>query len=120
MGSTVLKVVGGALVVVGVVLAWNPELVSNKSIPSETFEAIERRIPWGKLIGLGLVPFFHQQLRPWQPTIAATLSSLIVGYIVARLIGIALDGAVVKQWQLVGVEIVILAPLAWWYLKVRS
>jgi|SRR5690606_25566844 len=120
MGSIALKVVGGALIVAGVVLASNPELVSNKPIPSDTFEAIERRIPWGKLIGLGLVPFFHHQLRPWLPTLAATLSSLIVGYLIARFIGIALDGSVVKQWQLVGVELVILAPLLWWYLRART
>jgi len=68
---------------------------------------------------LGLLPFFHRRLRPWGATVAATLSSLIVGYLIARLVGIALDGSTMKQWLYVGVELVILAPLAWWYLKVR-
>lgn len=120
MGSIVFKIAGAVLIVVGLVLASNPELVSNKAIPSDVFEAIERRITWGKLVGLGLVPFFHHQLRPWVPTLAAVLSSLIVGYLIVRLLGIALDGSVAKQWLYVGVEIVILVPLVWWYLRVRS
>lgn len=120
MGRVALRVVGCVLVVVGVVLAWNPELVSTKPIPSDTFEAVERRIPWGKFIGLGLVPFFHQNLRPWVPTIAATLCSLIVGYLIARFIGILLDGSVVKLWMLVGVEAAVLAPLVWWYVRIGT
>ena len=120
MGSATLKVVGGVLVFVGVLLATNPELISTKAVPADPFEAIERRITWGKLIGLGLVPFFHHQLRPWVPTLAATLSALIVGYLIARLIGILMDGSVAKQWLYVGVELAILAPLVWWYAKVRT
>lgn len=108
------------MIIAGLVLAWNPELVSNKPIPTDTFKAVERRIWWGLLIGLGLLPFFHHQLRPWSATISATLSALLVGLLVARLLGIALDGSVAKQWLNVGIELVILAPLVWWYLKVRQ
>lgn len=120
MGGSALKIAGCAFIVVGVILAFNPELVSNKPIPSDTFEAVERRVTWGKLIGLGLVPLFHFRVRPWLPTLAATLSSLVVGYLVARLIGIALDGSVVRQWLYVGVEAVLLVPLVWWYIRVRT
>jgi len=49
-----------------------------------------------------------------------SLSSLLVGLLIARLIGIMLDGSVAKQWLNVGIELVILAPLIWWYLKVRN
>ena len=42
------------------------------------------------------------------------------GLLVARLIGIALDGGVAKQWFWVAVEVVILAGLLWWYEKVRA
>ena len=120
MGNVALRIVGCTLVAAGVVLASNPELVTNKPIPSDTFEAIERRIWWGLLIGLGLIPLVHHQLRPWVPTLAATLSLLVFGLLVARLIGITLDGSVAKQWLYVGIEGLLLAPLVWWYLKVRT
>jgi len=118
--SLFIKLIGITLVVAGATLAWNPELVSNKPVPSDTFEATERRIWWGLLIGFGALLLFHHQLVPWQPTIAATLSALLFGLLIARLIGIILDGYAVKQWVNVGIEVVILVPLLWWYLRVRS
>lgn len=78
------------------------------------------RVVGAVLILFGLLLQFHHQLVPWQASIAATLSSLLVGLLIARLIGIMLDGSVAKQWLNVGIEIVILAPLIWWYLKVRT
>ena len=121
MDNTVIfRVVGAVLIIFGIVLAANPELISNKPVPNDIFKAVERRIWWGLFIGFGLLLQFHFQLVPWQATIAATLSSLLVGLLIARLIGIMLDGSVAKQWLNVGIEIVILAPLIWWYLKVRS
>ncbi|MEM7258821.1 MAG: DUF4345 family protein [Pseudomonadota bacterium] len=118
--TLVLRLIGIALIIVGIVLVWNPELVSNKPVPEDTFKATERRIWWGLFIGLGILLMFHHQLQPWQPTIAATLSALLVGLLIARLIGIMLDGSVVKQWINVAIEIVILVPLIWWYLRART
>lgn len=113
------RVFGCALIIAGVVLVSNPELVINKPIPADTFEAVERRIWWGLLIGAGVLLLFHHQFHPWLRTVVATIAALVFGLLVARLIGIVLDGAVIKQWIYVGVEIVILAPLIWWYLKIR-
>ena len=118
--NLILKVLGCVLIVIGLTLVTNPELVRSKPVPADTFEAIERRIWWGLFIGVGLLILFHHQLSPWQPTLAATACSLLVGLLIARLIGIALDGSVAKQWLYVGVELVILAPLVWWYLAVRG
>lgn len=118
--SLLLRVIGIALIIVGITLVWNPELVSNKPVPTDTFKATERRIWWGLFIGFGSLLLFHHQLLPWVPTIAATISALLFGLLVARLIGIALDGSVVKQWINVGIEMVILVPLVWWYLRVRT
>ncbi len=121
MESTlILRLIGVALIVVGVVLVSNPELVSNKPIPTDTFEAVERRIWWGLLIGAGVLLLFHHQLRPWLVTLAATLSAAVFGLLVARFIGIMLDGSVPKQWLWVGVEIAILLPLVFWYLHIRK
>ena len=118
--SLILRLLGSALIIVGVVLVWNPELVSNKPIPTDTFQATERRIWWGLFIGFGTLLLFHHQLRPWSPTVAATGASLLIGLLVARLIGIALDGSVLKQWVNVGIELVIIALFAWWYFSARS
>ncbi|WOJ97239.1 hypothetical protein R0137_01370 [Congregibacter brevis] len=75
-GSLLLKIIGGILIAGGVALVSNPELVSDKPIPEDTFDAIERRIWWGLLIGLGVLLQFHYQLKPWAPTLAASASSL--------------------------------------------
>jgi len=115
-----LKIYGFGLITLGLALVWNPELVSSKPVPNDTFEAIERRIWWGLIIGFGCLLLFHQQLKPWVTTIAATGSALIFGLLVARLMGIMLDGSVAKQWLYVGIELVILAPLVAWYLRIRA
>ena len=118
--TLILRCVGILLVVTGLVLAANPELLSNKPIPDDTFQAIERRIWWGLLIGFGSLLLFHHQLQPWMTTIAAASASLMFGLLIARLIGIMLDGLVAKQWLNVAIEVILLAPLVWWYLSTHS
>ena len=118
--SLVFRILGVAIILLGIALVSSPELIVKKPIPSDTFEAIERRIWWGLIIGFGVLLLFHHQLQPWMTTVAATASSLMFGLLVARLIGIALDGSLVKQWLLVVVELVILAPLVWWYFRIRT
>lgn len=121
MESTLFfRLIGAILIVAGIALVWNPELVSNKPIPNDTFDAIERRIWWGLIIGFGCLLMFHHQLQPWKLTLAATASSLLFGLLIARLIGIMLDGSVTKQWLNVGIELVIMIPLIWWYLSLRK
>ena len=118
--NLILKALGVALAIVGVVLVANPELASSQPVPEGVFEAIERRVWWGALIGLGVLFMFRHQLRPWLLTITATGAALTFGLLAARLIGIAMDGSVPKQWLWVAVEAVILAGLVLWYGKLRK
>lgn len=114
------RALGFIILITGIVIVVNPELITNKAVPDDTFEAIERRIWWGLLIGPGLLLMFNRQWSPWLPALLISLVALIAGLLAARLIGIALDGSIVRQWYLVLVEIVIAAPLLWWYLRIRS
>lgn len=113
------RVVGLLVLIAGIIIVANPELITKKPVPEDTFEAIERRIWWGLLIGLGLLLIFNQQWSPWLPTLLITAVALLVGLLIARVIGIMLDGPVPKQWLLVLVEVAIAAPLLWWYLRIR-
>jgi len=115
INSTISRVIGGILVLMGLIVTSNPEMLSDKPVPADTFEAIERRIWWGLIIGIGVLLILHHQLQPWLRTVAASLAALLFGMLVARLIGILLDGSVMKQWLYVGLELVILAGLMWWY-----
>ena len=112
------RAIGTVLIIVGIVLVSNPELISSKPIPDDTFRAIERRIWWGLLIGIGTLLLFRHQVQPWLQTLAATSSALIFGVLVARLLGILLDGSGAKQWAWVAVEAVVLVVLLWWYRKI--
>lgn len=116
----VVRIVGIILMIAGVVLVINPELVIQKPIPSDTFEAIERRIWWGLLIGAGVFLLFYRERGRWLRTVVAIGIAILFGLLVARLIGIILDGSVVKQWIYVGIEGAIMALLVWWYRNIRK
>ncbi len=118
--SLVKRIVGSIVLMLGLVLVINPELIVDQPIPTDTFAAVERRIWWGLIVGVGLLILFHGKLRPWRLTLAATCCALLLGLLIARLIGIALDGSVPMQWAYVGLEVVILLLLYWWYRNVRK
>ena len=113
------RLIGASLIIGGVVLIVSPEIVSSKPVPGDTFEAIERRIWWGLLPGFGILVLFLQQIKPWRKTLAITGCALLFGMLIARLIGIALDGSVTKQWVYVGGECLIMLFLLWWYRSTR-
>ena len=116
----ILQIVGFLVLLAGFVLTYNPELVSNKPIPEDTFRAIERRVWWGLLIGFGLLFMFHHQFKPYLFTLAATGMTLTLGVLISRMMGIALDGSVPKQWVWVAVEIVMVLAFGIWYVKQRT
>jgi len=115
-----LQVVGFMLLLAGIILTYNPELVSSKPISEDTFRAIERRVRWGFLIGLGMLLMFHHQIKPYLFTVAALGMTLTLGALVSRLVGIALDGSAQRQWMWVVVEIVMIVGFGLWYANQRT
>ena len=87
------RVLGSVLLVVGLVLIVAPTLVHDPGPAANTFEAIERRIPWGGLAGLGALLIARTTLRPWRGTIASFAFWVTLGLLVARVAGLMLDGA---------------------------
>lgn len=107
------RVLGSVLLVVGLVLIVAPTLVHDPGPAANTFEAIERRIPWGGLAGLGALLIARTTLRPWRGTIASFAFWVTLGLLVARVAGLMLDGADDdKQWMWVAVELVIVLAAA--------
>ncbi len=103
-----LRILGALLVVAGLVLTCAPTLVGDPGPAADTFAAIERRIPYGGIAGLGALLVARTALRPWAVTLASFVFWVTTGLLVARCIGLALDGADdQRQWMWVGVEAVI-------------
>ena len=122
MESSVLifRGLGVLLILVGFVVSANPELIIQKPVPIDVFEAVERRVWWGLIIGIGLLLMFHHQVQPWLLTLAAAGVALTSGILVARFIGIVLDGSHPKQWFWVVVELLIIVGFAFWYWKQKQ
>lgn len=103
-----LKAVGLPLAIFGLALAAAPTLLNDPGPAASSFEAIERRIWWGGLFGLGVLLLTHPQLKPWLFTFSTAVFWIIGGMLVARAIGLVLDGAdSSKQWLWFVVELVI-------------
>jgi len=113
-----LRIFGGLLAVAGLVLAFAPTLVSDPGPAPDLFEATERHVRWGLLIGIGGFLAWRTRLKPWWITALWFVFFGSAGYLVARLIGIAMVGpSVVMQWVWVAVEVLICAVIGgvlWW------
>jgi hypothetical protein len=105
-----LRMIGVLVTFAGVVLAIAPTLVHDPGPAADTFAAIERRVWWGALAGLGALLVTRTQLQPWRVTLAYIVMWLCAGFLAARLIGLVLDGTdSLMQWVWVAVEIAIVA-----------
>ncbi len=116
----IVRILGALLVLAGLTWACAPTLVSDPGPAADSFAAIERRIPGGGVAGLGALLIARTALRPWAVTIASFVLWVMAGLLVARTIGLALDGADSgRQWMWWGVEAALLAVAAL-YLRRRK
>ncbi|MEM6293148.1 MAG: hypothetical protein AAGA54_17870 [Myxococcota bacterium] len=113
-----LRIVGLVITALGALAAvfpgWFEPLTGGPEPAVDTFEAIERRIRGGMLSGVGLLLIARTELRPWSVTIASLLLYVLLGALVARILGILVDGSVSRQWLLVAVECGLLTVAALW------
>ena len=109
---------GIALAVLGVVAAvfpnWFGPLTGGPGPPLDVFEAVERRVRGGMLLGVGLCFIAITGLRPWSTSIPTAIFFFMTGALAARLLGLIIDGTVPKQWLLVAIEAVAMALAAFW------
>ena len=111
-------IVGIVLAVLGVLAAvfptWFGPLTGGPEPPVDVFEAVERRIRGGMLLGVGLCFIAITALRPWSTSIPTAIFYFMAGALAARLLGLLVDGAVPKQWLLVAVEAAAMTVAAFW------
>ena len=111
-------IVGIVLAVLGTLASvfpdWFGPLTGGAS--SDLFEAVERRVRGGMVLGVGLCFLAIPALRPWSVSVPTALFYFMAGALAARLLGLLVDGAVPKQWLMVAVEagVMVLAALWLW------
>jgi len=95
------RIFGMALAVLGVVAAafpsWFGPLTGGPEPPVDVFQAIERRVRGGMLLGIGLSFIAVTALRPWSTSIPSAIFYFMAGALAARLLGLLVDGTVPKQ-----------------------
>jgi len=112
------RIFGIILAVLGIVAAvfptWFGPLTGGPEPPADVFEAVERRVRGGMLLGVGLCFIAIPALRPWSTSIPTAIFYFMTGALAARLLGLLVDGVVPKQWLLVAVEAIVMALAALW------
>jgi len=118
------RIFGITLTVIGVAAAvfpgWFSPITGGPASGVDVFEAIERRVRGGMVLGVGLAFLGVTALRPWSTSIPAAIFYWVAGALAARLIGLVVNGTVPKQWLLVAAEAVIMAVAALWLWRVSG
>lgn len=118
---TPLRALGVFAALASLVLVVSPTLVHDPGPAPDVFEATERHVRWGLGISLGALLFVNRWRRPWSVLFAWTVFCLSSGYLVARFIGMAIEGPTNQdQWVLVAVEVAVCAAAAFWIHRKRD
>jgi len=119
--NILLKIFGLFIITVGISLTVRPDLIIPSSAHYSGYEMIEKRVRWGFVIGSGIFLIAFRQWGHWGMTIWAFLATLSFGIVIARLIGLFLDGFFMKQFLWLMIEVVLGAIFTWlyWRLNIR-
>lgn len=108
------KAIGALLAVAGLLLSALPGLVLELPPSQERFAAIETRTRFGALGGLGLGLSLLPGFSPWAWALANLAFWTTSGFVLARLVGLCLDGYHPRQLMWIGLELVVAAALGWY------
>jgi hypothetical protein len=86
------RILASLLIISGIMMTLKPWLFSQAPKHGSGYAMIEKRVLWGLLIGSGIFLIHFQQWGRWELTAWAILSSLAFGIIIARMLGMVLDG----------------------------
>jgi len=100
--------------VMAVVPGWFGPLTGGAEPAADAFEAVERRVRGGMVLGLGLIFIARTALRPWSVTIASVLFYFMLGALLARILGLIIEGITPRQWMLVAIETGVMTLAAVW------
>lgn len=117
--NLLIKIIGIIMLIVGFAFTIKPNLVSTIPESVSSYQMIEKRVMWGMLIGLGIFAIFYHQIDAWKPGIFALLSAVTLGIIIARIIGMFMDGFYTKQLLWFGIEFIFLVIFAILYRKLK-
>lgn len=113
-----LRKLGAILALLGTVAAvfpaWFGPITGGSMPPVDVFESIERRVRAGMVLGVGLTLIAVTTLRPWSVSVPSAIFYVMTGALVARLLGLMVDGSVSRQWLLVAIEAAVMAAAAMW------
>jgi hypothetical protein len=116
-----LRIAGIVISLLGVVATVFPQwlgfLTQATEPTADLFESVERRVRGGMVLGVGLVFVAVPALRPFSVSIPSALVWFLTGALAARLFGIAVHGAVSKQWLWVAVEAAVMVVAGLWLWK---
>ncbi|MBX3132308.1 MAG: hypothetical protein KF689_02820 [Gemmatimonadaceae bacterium] len=116
------RILGVVLVCLGVVMAvfpgWFGSLTGGAEPATDTFQAIERRIRGGMVLGVGLVFLARTSLRPWSTFVPTVAVYFVAGALVVRLMGLMVDGHDARQWMWVAGEALVVGVAAVWLWRV--
>ena len=114
-GFRIFGMVLAALGVAASVLPqWFGPLTQATEPTTDLFEIVERRVRGGMVLGVGLAFIAVPALRPWSVSVPSAVFWFATGALGARLLGMVVDGAVPRQWMLVGVEAALMTVAALW------
>ena len=118
--NILLKISGSIIITVGILLTIRPELIVPSAPHYAGYEMTEKRVRWGFVIGFGIFLIVFQQWGQWGMTTWAFLATLSFGIVIARLIGLLLDGFFMKQFIWLMIEVVIGAIFTLFYWRMTS
>ena len=119
-----LRIVGIVVAGLGAVMAafpgWFEPLTGGPEPAADTFEAVERRVRGGMVLGVGLLLIARTELRPWSTTIASVLFYFMLGALLARILGLIIEGIDARQWLYVAIETGVMTLAALWLWRSSS